>query len=105
MAKKVKCIDCINSMHWALPVMVRGENLEYAKYCSRIAKRSIVCGETMKTKQINHEQYCKKYREKTEWDKEYDKVYDKEISELEKKIEDYEHQTDHKQIIENFNTM
>lgn len=94
MAKKVKCMDCTNSMHWSLPEQVRENNLEYAKHCVCVAKRSIVCGETMKTKGINHEQYCKKYREKEERDRNYDNICSEKIAELERKIEDYEHQTD-----------
>ena len=97
MAKKVKCMDCTNSMRWALPERVRENNLEYAKHCACVAKKSIVCGETMKTKGINHEQYCKKYREKEEWDRNSDTAYSEEIAELERKIEDYEHTSNHKQ--------
>ena len=93
MAKKVKCINCTKQMRWALPKRVEKNNLEYANYCARVAKRSIVCGETMKTTGINHEQYCKKYREKGEHDRNYDNVYSKEIAELERKIEDYKHRT------------
>lgn len=97
MGKKVKCMDCANSMRWALPDRVGEKNLEYEKYCACVAKRSIVCGETMKTKGINHEQYCKKYREKEESDRNYDNAYSEEIVKLERRIEDYEHQSNHKQ--------
>jgi len=95
MAKKVKCMNCAKSIRWALPE-VWEKNLEYVKHCVAVAKRSIVCGETMKTKRINHEQYCKKYREKEECDRNYDNAYSKEITELERKIESYEHRAEHK---------
>ena len=56
MAKKVKCSDCCESMNWALPISVNSENIDYAKGCLMFAKRSIVCGYTMKSKAKNHEQ-------------------------------------------------
>lgn len=90
MSKKVKCVECHNSIHWAVPNEINEDNYEYAKYCIKIAKTSIVCGETMKTKSVNHEQYCKKFLKKTEIDLETDSYYQKEISELEKMIKEYE---------------
>lgn len=90
MSKKVKCIECSKSMCWALPQKVSDGNYKYAKYCLQTAKMSIVCGETMKTKSINHEQYCKKFLKKTEMDLKFDSFLQKEISELEKMIKEYE---------------
>lgn len=90
MSKKVKCIDCHNSSHWVLPYRVSEQNYEYAKSCFQASKASIICGETMKTKSIKHEQYCKKFLKKTEIDLETDSYYQKEISELEKMIKEYE---------------
>lgn len=90
MSKKVKCISCHNSSHWAVPNEVNEDNYEYAKYCIKIAKASIVCNETMKTKSIKHEQYCKKFLKKTEMDLEYDSYHQKELLELEKMIKEYE---------------
>ncbi len=90
MSKKVKCIECHNSMHWSIPREVSEDNYEYAKLCLRIAKTSIVCGETMKTKSIKHEQYCKKFSKKTEMDLESDSYIQKEQEKLEKMITEYE---------------
>lgn len=85
MAKKVKCSDCSESMNWSLPISVNSGNIDYAKHCLMIAKRSIVCGYTMKSKSKDHEQYCKHFEKKT-----YDINYQKEIDRLEKLIEEYE---------------
>lgn len=90
MSKKVKCIECHNSIHWAFPDRVSRKNYEYAKHCLQTGKRSIVCGETMKTKSINHEQYCKKFSKKTEMDLEFDSLYQKEIEKSENMIKKYE---------------
>lgn len=90
MSKKVKCIECSKSMRWALPQKVSEGNYAYAKHRLETAKRSIVCGETMKTKSINHEQYCKKFLKKTEMDLKFDSYNQKKISELEKTIKEYE---------------
>jgi hypothetical protein len=57
MAKKVRCIECDNSMDWAIP---KGEHLKDS-YTQRLLKNTIVCGYTMKTKSIEHCQYCKHY--------------------------------------------
>lgn len=86
MSKKVKCIECHNSMHWEIPDKVPDKNYEYAKHCLQTAKRSIVCGNTMRTKSINHEQYCKKFSEKTDFDFQADSYYQKKIEKLEKMI-------------------
>lgn len=90
MSKKVKCIDCHNSSHWALPYGVSEQNYEYAKLCFQTSKASIVCNETMKTKSIKHEQYCKKFLKKTEMDLESDSYIQKEQEKLEKMITEYE---------------
>lgn len=86
MARKRRCIDCEESTFWALPRKVTEDNIDYAKHCLNIAKKTIVCGRTMKTKGVNHEQYCKHFVKKgyeCTW-------YQKEIEELEKMINDYE---------------
>lgn len=66
MSKKRKCANCDKRMDWALPVRVGEQNIDYARHCLRLAERTFVCGITMKTKRIEHEQYCKHYREDTE---------------------------------------
>lgn len=90
MSKKLKCVECHNSIHWAVPNEVNEYNYEYAKYCIEIAKTSIVCDKTMKTKFVNHEQYCKKFLKKTEIDLKYDSYHQKKLLELEKMIKEYE---------------
>lgn len=54
-------------------------------YVFKLQKASIVCDETMKTKSIKHEQYCKKFLKKTEMDLEHDSYHQKELLKLEKK--------------------
>lgn len=85
MAKKVKCIDCMESMNWALPHKVNAKNLDYAKHCLRVAKNTIVCGYTMKTKKRDNEQYCKHFH-KTQ----YSNDNTKQLEELEVKIREFE---------------
>ena len=64
MGSKRKCKLCEQSMRWSLPERVTDKNYEYAKYCLNMAKNTLVCGWTMKTKSIEHEQYCKHYHPK-----------------------------------------
>lgn len=87
MAKKVKCIECINVMEWALPDEVIQENVDYAKRCLSISEKTFVCGQTMKTKNRSHEQYCKHF-EKDENNAQY--YYEKQRSNLAEKIARYE---------------
>lgn len=91
MAKKVKCKTCINTMLWALPDEVTSKNIDYAKHCVSVAKRSFVCGHTMKTKHREHEQYCKNYEPA-----DFDELtgYDARIAELEQKIAEFERRSD-----------
>ena len=63
MAKKVKCIDCDNSMDWSIP---NDEHLKGNDFLIDTLKNTIVCGYTMKTKSVNHCQYCKHYEHETD---------------------------------------
>lgn len=90
MSKKVKCMECECSMHWSLPERVLSGNIDYAKHCLIVARRSIVCGETMKTKRVGHEQYCKKFKPKVELDFKMDEIYQTEIANLDEMIQTYE---------------
>ena len=85
MAKNVKCIDCAECIGWALPVRVNADNLYYAKRCLWLVKNTVVCDRTHKTKQKDHEQYCKHYHEKIH---RFDQSA--EIEELETKIKEFE---------------
>lgn len=87
MAKKVKCIECSEYMNWSLPVKVSKQNIDYAKHCLSVAKRSFVCGRTMKTKSINNEQYCKHFC-KSEYKNDY--WYEKKVEKLEAMIKEFE---------------
>lgn len=91
MSKKVKCKNCINMMLWALPDDVTAENIEYVKRCVETAKRTLLCGHTMKTKHREHEQYCKNY-ELTEFDELAS--YDKMIANRERQIAEFERRSD-----------
>ena len=85
MAKKVKCLECANMMHWATPLSINAKNYEYAKHCLDAVKRSFVCGMTSKVKPIGNEQYCK-YFEKCV----YKQSNELEAKRLEKLIAEYE---------------
>lgn len=87
MSKKVKCKTCINMMLWSLPDEVTADNIDYAKQCVAYAKKTFICGLTMKTKHRDHEQYCKNY-ELADFDElEYQDIR---IARLEREIEEYE---------------
>ena len=88
MSRKVKCIECQNSMNWALPVRVTDKNIEYAKHCLFWARKTIVCDRTQKTKHIEREQYCKYFKKKVI----EDSWHQKEIERLERMINEYESQ-------------
>ena len=90
MAKKVKCIECINSMEWALPRGVTDKNIDYAKHCLDMAEKTIVCGHTMKTKRKCNEQYCKNF-EKREYN--LQSYFEEERSKLAEMIARYEEST------------
>lgn len=79
-------------MGWSLPVNVNKKNYEYAKYCVNIAKATFVCGYTMKTKKIDHKQYCKHFVAESEFRAKIRLYTQKNIKDLEQKIADYEQQ-------------
>ena len=68
MAKKRKCIECLEAAPWSMPR--KGELDNAPEYeitrLKRLCTETIVCGRTLKTKNIDHEQYCK-YFEKEEY--------------------------------------
>lgn len=108
MAKKVKCKNCLNMMLWALPDDVTAENIDYVKQCVGIAKKTFLCGYTMKTKHREHEQYCKNY-EPADFDEleGYDKMIanrERQIAELERRSDERleEMQTTHLHDVSNF---
>ena len=43
MARKVRCVECANTNHWALPERVTEENYRYAQWCHALAGCSVVC--------------------------------------------------------------
>ena len=90
MSKKRKCKLCENSMGWALPEKVTSDNYEYAKYCLCVAKTTILCGHTMKTKGIEHEQYCKYFYPKSDSMIKLDEFDERKIQEFEDMIKEYE---------------
>ena len=91
MAKRVKCKTCRYKCLWALPEKVTTKNVDYAKDCVFVAKRSFVCDYTMRTKHRDHEQYCKRY-EPADFDEFED--YDARITDLEMKIAEFERRSD-----------
>lgn len=85
MSKKVKCMKCENMMYFAIPINVNKTNYKYAKSCLAIAKRSVFCSQTGKTKPLNHEQYCKHFEKRI-----YDDSNEEDIRKLEEAIAEYE---------------
>ena len=85
MARKVKCSECGEFLNWSLPENITDKNIDYAKDCLRKAKRTFVCGRTMKTKLIDNEQYCKHFCKAL-----YNINYSESINELERKISEFE---------------
>ena len=90
MASKVKCIECKKAMNWALPEKITGKNIEYAIHCLNVAKRTVSCEQTTKTKAKTHEQYCKHFEKKDCWDKAFDELMEKKLERLERMINEYE---------------
>ena len=95
MSSKRKCRLCGESMGWALPDRVTSKNYEYAKRCLYMAKNTLVCGYTMKTKRIEHEQYCKHFVPKDEIELDYEEnTLVDELNNLENMIKEYEKQNE-----------
>ena len=90
MSKKKKCIDCKQSMRWALPDEVSNQNLDYARRRIFHAKHTLVCGHTMITKPLNNEQYCNHFIPKSELDIKANETYEKEVKKLEQMIIEFE---------------
>ena len=60
MSKKVKCIDCMNCMRFAIPNKLYPTEDEML---IKILTTGIICGVTMKEKSDENEQYCKYFVE------------------------------------------
>lgn len=84
MAKKVKCIECDNSMDWSIP---DADDLKDNSFLKNTLKNTIVCSYTMKTKTVNHCQYCKHYEHESDFRQKcramYERKLEKAISEVE----------------------
>ena len=89
MSKKVKCCECASFLGWALPKRVDKDNYEYAKRVFKLASTTGVCGYSMKTKQMTHEQYCKRF-EKNKYLKQESEPFKQEILNLKNAIAEYE---------------
>ena len=63
MAKKYKCIECEYAMNWAVPCgKADFDKSEWnIKRLKHLCLETICCGWTMKTKNVDHEQYCKHF--------------------------------------------
>lgn len=89
MSKKVKCCECASFLGWALPERVDKDNYEYAKRVFKLASTTGACGYSMKTKQMTHEQYCKRF-EKNKYLEQESKLFKQEILNLKNAIAEYE---------------
>lgn len=89
MSKKVKCCECASFLGWALPERVDKYNYECAKRIFKLASTTGVCGYTMKTKQMTHEQYCKRF-EKNKYSEQESELFKQEILNLKNMIAEYE---------------
>ena len=89
MSKKVKCCECASFLGWALPERVDKDNYEYAKSVFKLASTTGVCAYSMKTKQMAHEQYCKRF-EKNKYLEQEREPFKQEILNLKNAIAEYE---------------
>lgn len=89
MSKKVKCCECDSFTKLALPVRVNKGNYEYAKRVFELDSTTGVCEYTTKTKQMAHEQYCKRF-EKNKYLEQESESFEQEILNLKNAIAEYE---------------
>lgn len=89
MSKKVKCCECASFIGWALPEQVDKDNYECAKRVFKLASTTGICGYSMKTKQMTHEQYCKRF-EKNKYLEQESELFKQEILNLKNAIAEYE---------------
>ena len=85
MAKKVKCIECDCAMNWAIP------SAEYLKKNPSVAEHvseTIVCSNTMKTKDNSHCQYCEHYEKQSEFHKQRRQDWEKELEKTLEKVKE-----------------
>lgn len=93
MAKKRRCVDCVNHRGWATPDGVSEQNYEYAKQCLVVMKRSMTCLEKNLVRKIDHELYCPKFCSKDEYGytgEWYERDRQQSIETLKKQVEEYE---------------
>lgn len=83
MAKKVKCMECDNSMDWSIPNIgkIKGDT-----FLQDILKNTIVCSYTMKTKTIDHCQYCKHYEHNGDFRQKCRKNHEKSLEKVLKEV-------------------
>ena len=77
MAKKVKCIECDNSMDWEIP-----SSKYFTPALINTLKNKIVCGHTMKVKKVDHCQYCKHYLHEGDYRKECREHYERDLKQI-----------------------
>lgn len=79
MSKKVKCVECVNCMRFAIPKTYWNPNG---------LKNRIVCAQTNKTKLDDNEQYCKHYHEASDLKKKQNShdVYVAEVDKICKEV-------------------
>lgn len=80
MGKQVKCVECDVSMDWAIP---KAEYIKEHPEVLQTCKNSVVCGQTMKTKSVDHVQQCRHFEPLTRNRRER---YLKEVEEREQEV-------------------
>lgn len=98
MAKKVKCINCGNAIRSEIPskefLLAHTQSHDYYKSC---CVDHLWCGETIKPKAMDNEQYCKKYKEADDSYKKYLRSAEKEWNDTFREIEE---EREEKRLIE-----
>ena len=89
MANKVKCIECEEAMRFAIPSLKYiKENPDSYNWFKTICTKRLSCGRMHKAKNMNHEQYCKHFKEADECQKNYmlnaENEWNEKFSEIEK---------------------
>lgn len=98
MSKKVKCRNCANTTTFAFPLRKQLEkDPDSYEWYKAICTERICCEITMKSKRIDHEQYCKYYEEANDWHKNSIMHVNEEWNE---EFKDIEQEKENRRIIE-----
>lgn len=87
MAKKVRCLECANSMDWSLPTV---EVIKANPHLQDTLENYILCGETTKRKNVDHCQYCKHYLHDSDGHRKKSReIYERDLKKIMKESEEH----------------